>query len=155
MLQTAFWTASSLRSAHSFEEILISANDASLNFGLAPLRLRRDIAMLGLLHKVRLGLAHPCFSHLFLSCPNAEPRYLTKSITRRHHKQLIDKCGGQQPGYLGRSFFCFVRVYNALSQEVDCSTVSSCRSSLTQLAKAACKADADNWDCTFSSFWRR
>ena len=40
-------------------ELGISEVDALLNFRLAPLPSRRDMAMLGVLHKVTLGLAPP------------------------------------------------------------------------------------------------
>ena len=43
----------------------LSAESAFVDFKMPPLCLRRDIAILGLLHKVVLGIAHPEFAELF------------------------------------------------------------------------------------------
>ena len=40
-------------------ELGISENDALLHFNLAPLHTRRDIAMLGVIHRAAIGRAHP------------------------------------------------------------------------------------------------
>lgn len=136
-------------------ELQITAKDSFLNFGLAPLQLRRDIAMLGLLHKVVLGQAHSGFSSLFPPCPSDPPRYFTRLQARKHSRQLLDRCDGRQPGYLGRSLFGLVRVYNSLPQEaVEKSSVSSFQTFLTKIAKSKCENDSDNWEHVFSSPWR-
>ena len=41
---------------------------ALMEFNLAPLRTRRDIAMLGMLHRAKLGLGPPQFRELFKPC---------------------------------------------------------------------------------------
>ena len=136
-------------------EVQITMKDSFLKFRLAPLQLRRNIAMLGLLHKVILGEAHSCFSELFPRCPSEPPRYYTRFQARKHNKQLVDRCDGRQPDYLSRSLFGLVRVYNGLPQEaVDCTSISSFQSFLTKVAKSKCEADSDNWEAVFSSPWR-
>ena len=46
-------------------EIGLSEDVAFMEFNVAPLGLRRDIGMLGLLFKIATGQAHPAFSDLF------------------------------------------------------------------------------------------
>ena len=47
------------------QQIGLTENDAFLDFNLAPLRLRRDIAILGFLHKANLGRCHPSIRKFF------------------------------------------------------------------------------------------
>ena len=43
--------------------------DALIRFNVAPLRVRRDIGVLGVLWKISHGQAHPCFNELFEQAP--------------------------------------------------------------------------------------
>ena len=47
------------------QELGLTEEDAFLKLNQAPLELKRDIAALGLLHKIQLGEAHPDFDALF------------------------------------------------------------------------------------------
>ena len=52
------------RAQESFlDEISVSAKTALLDFNLAPLVARRDIAMLCLLHRTQIGTAPTCLSN--------------------------------------------------------------------------------------------
>ena len=111
-----------------FPETQFSVKYDFLTFGLAPVSPEKDIAMLGLFHKISLGLAHPGFSQLFPRAPPQGHRYFSRFVARQHNKQIQDKCDGRQLGYLGR---CLVRVHNALPQEVvACGCVSAFQSRL-------------------------
>ena len=52
---------------HFLRDIGLTEETAFLLYNMAPLKLRRDIGALGLLHKIQLGDAHPDFGNLFAS----------------------------------------------------------------------------------------
>ena len=59
-------------------------------FGLAPLEVRRQIAMLGLIHRCVLGLGPSHFQKFFRPCSGQPQPYETRAIVRRHPRQLVD-----------------------------------------------------------------
>ena len=59
----------------------LSDEDALLHFNLAPLETRRDIAMLGLIHRSVLGCGPRHFANMFLPSP--------PSVSQKHDKQLL------------------------------------------------------------------
>jgi len=98
---------------HFLHELDISEEDAFLNYNFAPPSLRRDIGILGLLHKRVLGKAHPVYqkllpfhSEVFGSLNPAQYRFQlyghSREVSRQHN--LFD-----------RSIFAMVYVYNRLS----------------------------------------
>ena len=122
---------------------------AFLNYNLAPPTLRRDISLLGLLHKINLGLTHSDFNELF---PRASPTHLhaTRLSERRHNRQLRELCDGTQTDQLNRSLFALVRIYNLLPQTiVNAKTVTHFQTLLTRTAKNYANHD-DNFATFFS-----
>ena len=133
-------------------ELELSKEDAFLLHNLAPLALRRDVAMLGLLHKCNLGNAHPRLQELFPRAPPKEAAYYsTRHSERRHSKQLLERCTGRFLELTRRSAFGLVRVYNFLPEDtVNAETVTGFQSALTELARAACGKGHDDWEKLFS-----
>ena len=125
----------------------LSQEEAFLQHNLAPLALRRDVAMLGLLHKCNLGLAHDLLKALFLPAPATQnPAHLTRSVGKRHGKQLLERCTGKFLETTRRSVFGLVRVYNFLPQNVvETTSVKSLQAALTKLAREACEKGSNNW----------
>ena len=87
-----------------------------MEFNFAPPKLRRNIAILGLLHKRVLGLCHPSFDRLL-------PWYTSRFDAPRghgHNKQLyghwaeISHC----QGLFNRSIVAMTDIYDNLSQHV-------------------------------------
>ena len=118
---------------------------------MAPLNLRRDIAMMGLLHKVTIPTAHPHLLALFPPSATPSHPHATRLSTRRHNKQLHEHCDGQHTEQMSRSLFALVNLYNLLPQHViDAPTITSFQSMLTNAARTQCKNNANNWDQTFS-----
>ena len=79
----------------------MTAEDALMKFNLAPLRMRRDIAMLGMLHRSALGHGPPQLRELFRRAPGGY--------------QLLDpysRC--QRTPLIKRSGWGLIRVYNRL-----------------------------------------
>ena len=106
---------------HFLRELGIDATEAFVFFNFAPPGLRRDIGVLGLLHKRVLGLSHPVFQKLL-------PFHMEVFGTRghgRHNKQLYGHLHSAnfQMALFCRSIFAMPYVYNRLPQEVvDCAT---------------------------------
>jgi len=131
-LQTTF--------VHNFN---LSVEDAFLHFNLAPLSLRRDIAMLGFIHKSNLPDAHEDMLHLFPHMP------FTHSAC--HDKQLwnlISITAGCTfyPEMAKRSLFQLVYVYNALPQHVvDNVEISLFQQALTDISRMKLTQDHSDW----------
>ena len=116
-----------------------------LDFNFAPPCLRRDIGMLGFLHKRVLGQCHVAIQRLL---PFIDPAPLW------HNKQLdthMLECVAR-PILFNRSLFGMVAVYNRLSQEmVDFDSVQKFQTNLTRLAKVKCAAGSSRWQQMFRS----
>lgn len=82
----------------------LSASEAFLVYNLAPLQLRRDIAILGVLFEVANGLAHPEFAALFPFDVRMRSWH-TRLDESRHNKQLLDLCNDSYSEMMNRSIF--------------------------------------------------
>ena len=90
--------------------------EALLHCRLAPLHTRRDMAMLGLIHRSLLGRGPPHFKKLFrLQDPGGE-RGRTRLAQARHRFQLEEFEGTQE--YVCRSVLGLIRVYNLLPVQI-------------------------------------
>ena len=123
-----------------------------VEFNLAPMSLRRDIGMLGVLLKICHGLAHPDFRVLRPNAPSRRSNIQsTRAVNRRHDLQLIDQCNGSQLAQFQRSLFGLVKVWNALPMAfVHTKSVSMFQAKLIQASKHACSADKDCWQDTYA-----
>ena len=127
----------------------VSEEEAFLNHNFAPSSLRRNIAILGLLHKRVLGQCHRSFDILL-------PWYSQRFETARgfgHNKQLYGHwCEADKHSALfDRSIFLMVDIYNNLPQYVvDASTVSNFQSFLTEMARKRCQLGNASWAKSFS-----
>ena len=97
-------------------ELCISREDALLEYNLAPLESRRDIAMLGLIHRCTLGNGPEHFRDFFK--PATTPRRNTRSGCRLHSKQLMDIRDRPFLEIERRSVLGLIRVYNRLPQDI-------------------------------------
>ena len=93
-------------------ELYISAEAAFLQHNMAPLKLRRNIGMLGLLFEILCGFAHPGFSVCFP--PAVAHRTCTRAKRMMHNLQIQDFCDGTHNDWMTRSLFGFVRMFNRL-----------------------------------------
>ena len=132
-------------------ELGISAEYAFEEYKFAPPKLRRNIGILGLLHKRVLGLCHPSFERLlpWYSSRFEPSRGHAHNKTLYGHNCEVSHC----QGLFSRSIFAMVDIYNQLPQHaVDCSSVSDFQSYLNQVALTRCKQGDVKW---MSSFCRR
>jgi len=137
------------RLATSFVHALnIEVDVAFLQFNLAPLALRRDIAMLGFLHKCNLPHAHPHIRELFPPMGRA-----TRSTHSRAMWNILNFETGPtfHSEVLSRSIFHLTHVYNALPQHIaNINDISQFQHALTHLARHKCIQHHANWQ-TFLS----
>jgi len=130
-------------------EIGISAVRGFLEFNFAPPSLRRDIGILGLLHKRVLNKCHPSFQRLL---PYYAERF-AEPTGQGHTKKLYGHWVeiSSHRALFNRSIFAMVDIYNALPQYiVDNATVSEFQSDLTQLAREKGEQGDAAWASTFS-----
>ena len=134
-------------------QIEVSALDAFLSYNLAPLRLRRNIAMLGVLYKVSHGIAPAALAGLFKTYGRgALSSHGFVPAERFHSYALHDPIEPSHPVIIKRSLFGMVRVYNRLPQAlVQLKTTQAFQRGLQQRAKRAATDLLDDWHLMFSS----
>jgi hypothetical protein len=130
-------------------EIHVNAERAFMEFNFAPPSLRRNIGILGLLHKRVLGKCHPSFQRLL---PFYSERF-SESTGHGHTKKLYGhwvEISSHRALY-NRSIFAMVDIYNALPQYIaDIHNVSEFQSGLTQLVRNRCQQGDVAWASSFS-----
>ena len=131
------------------QEIGVSEGDAFLEHNFAPPSLRRNIGILGLLHKRVLGEAHSIYQRLMpffqdgfgYLRPNEHNRQLYGHVLEIHYQREL---------YF-RSIFGMILTYNKLSQNaVDSKNVTIFQTHLTKLARSACENGDADWKTMFS-----
>ena len=117
----------------------MSEIDALMEFSLAPLGTRRDIALLGLIHRTVLGLGPAHFKEFFkLSC----------STGRRHRFRLLDV---PTTRLTSRSALGLIAVYKLLPVWVaESLSVRVFQGKLQSLVKLRATDGCADWVSTFS-----
>ena len=125
--------------------------EALFAYNLAPLRSRRDIAMLGLIHRAVLGCGPGHFQQFFRrDLSEKKACYRTRRQKRRHDKQLVEQRGPSFSEQLRRSALGLVAVYNLLPQDmVDSPSVKVFQSQLQALLRDHASHVSD-WSDLFS-----
>ena len=124
---------------------------AFLDHNLAPPSLRRDIGLLGLLHKRVLGQCHPAYNDLLPLAPaswyQGPPAPRHNRLLNNHIHECMFHCD-----LFSRSIFGMVNIYNRLPQcFIDCETVSTFQHELTAVARRRCDIGHEHWKDCFSS----
>ena len=128
-----------------FSALQSDASTAFLEYNFAPPTLRRDIGLLGLIHKRVLGLAHPLFEELLPWSPH--PAHVGPD---RQLNDFASECKFRRM-LLQRSLFGLVGIYNLLPQYVvNCETVSLFQKELTRIARKSCEDGSDSWTNMFA-----
>ena len=126
-------------------QLNVSEEDAVCYFKLAPLRARRDIAMLGVLHRSVLKKGPPHFARFF--CLDTTP----SRVRRKHNRQLIDSRPIHRLELYSRSALSLPWVYNLLPQwVVDATTVRDFQSNLQCLMSQFLLCGGEHWPSLFS-----
>ena len=123
---------------------------AFLDRNFAPPCLRRDIGLLGFLHKRVLGQCHPAIMQIFPMAPGMG----------WHDKTLdcfMEGCIFRHALH-SRSIFGLISVYNRLPQDlVDLTSVTAFQKELTKIARDRCANNMDDWHHSFhncSRLWQ-
>ena len=121
-------------------------------FNLAPLSTRRDIAMLGLVHRTVLGKGPKHFQKFFTleeKLPHARTRLGKKR--KEHGRQLRDPRARTHLNVVRRSALGLVAVYNLLpAKVVQLQEVKDFQRALQELVKERACANCENWHLTLS-----
>ena len=122
----------------------VSEEDAFLKYNFAPTDLRRNIAVLGMIHKRLIGESHPTFEALL-------PRYADHFNTPRaigHNKQLYGHWleATAHRALFARSVFALIDIYNNLPQYVvDAKNVGHFQKMLADMTRKRCESAHADW----------
>ena len=124
-------------------ELGISPEDALFHFHLAPLACRRDMAMLGVLHRCALGRGPAHFKDFFQLASLEAPR--TRFGSRQHNRQLVDIRNRAFLEIERRNALGLIWVYNHLPGHiVDESSVKCFQSKLQSLLRERVLSGCDD-----------
>ena len=130
------------------KDMNVSAEDALMDklFNLAPLDMRRDIAMLGVMHRAVLKKGPKQLHKWFFTVnPRAKPRTRSDNSSSRV-RQVFNYVDGTQSEFLRRSAFGLTAVYNSLPEYVVLlHAVKAFQGALQCVAKRQIKNGTPNW----------
>ena len=132
--------------------INISSEEALLHFRLAPLETRRDIAMLGLVHRQVLGKGPKLLDSILRRAEPALSPPRTRLAANRHKLQLVEDLNGRHTDYLARSLLGAVWVYNLLPPRIveTSATVSELQTQCQMFVADAAAAGVPQWHLCLS-----
>ena len=131
----------------------ISEIEGLLHFNLAPLCVRRDIAILGLIHRTMLGQG-PGHFRRFFEFHERRDVHATRLASIRHNLQVVERYPLHQHELFARSPLGATRVYNVLPGWVVAATsVSKFQHHLQTIVRARAAGDRPDWKTSLS--WRR
>ena len=132
-------------------EMGMTDEDALLHFRLAPLGLRRQIGILGYLHRMNLGLATRQMTELFPLVGRRDARTHFQLRATFHDKQIHDRVHANSTDQFRRSIFGMVECYNALPQRfVDSKTVKRFQGDLQRAVMRRVSEGYDGWRDIFT-----
>ena len=127
------------------EEVLLKHN-------LVSLQTRRDVVMLGIVHRTVLKKGAPQFQQWFRPETRPQHPYRTRLQSGLHTKQIYDYSDAPQTEVLRRLCLGLVQVYNKLPQKaVDSTSVKALQAWLQTEAKKAAETGKEGWN----NLWNR
>ena len=140
------------------EHIGATEMEALFDFNLAPLASRRDIAMLGLIHRAVLNKGCQHFKEFFrLQGGTPPPGRHKMQVLEHRHGDCTDFMypGSHPPEYISRSGLGLCTVYNLLPADVveASGTVAVFQAKLQDILRSQASKAAVNWNSTFSPRW--
>ena len=131
-------------------EIGVDDITALQSFNLAPLRTRRDIAMLGVIQRAALDKGPLQLRQLFPP-ERVIGRRSGRIALARHNRQREVLLGQNDLQMMDRSAFALVRIYNRLPQHlIDTTSISVFQAKLQKIVKARAQQGDADWMDTFS-----
>ena len=140
-------------------EIGMTEFAALRDYRLAPLPSRRDMGMLGVLHKINLKSAVPQLQTLFPilgSVVEPASRQRLRNWRLLHSKQLATPVDFTSSDVLKRSLFGLVHCYNGLPQNVvDAESVKAFQRQLQSGLLKYAELGAEDWHLLYSTKWKQ
>ena len=137
----------------------MSELEALRDYRLAPLKCRRDISMLGVLHKVNLGSAPPQLQELFPRLGSVDElggKSRLRYWRKLHDRQLATPVDWASSDVLRRSLFGLVHCYNKLPQKlVAAKTVKTLQRDLQRGLLCAAERSIKDWQLLLSIGWKQ
>ena len=129
--------------------LMVSKKDALFNYNLAPLKARRDIGMLGVIHRAVLGEGPEHFRNHFFAKIN-KSQHIGRETLRRHSVQLETYRKWNFLDIVPNSILGLVDVYNLLPPfTVEAGTVKEFQGRLQGMMSQLAQNDETNWDLLF------
>jgi hypothetical protein len=129
-------------------ELGMTPVDAFMEFNFAPPSLRRNVGILGLLHKRVLGKCHPMFERLFPWLSSRFPNFRTHGHTKQLYGHWSEIMSHTSLYY--RSIFAMCDIYNNLPQNVvDADSISEFQHMLMDMVRERCTNNDDAWASSF------
>ena len=120
----------------------LSEEEALFEFNLCPLETRRDIALLGVIHRSVLGLGPVHFKTFFKLLDSTSD----KNSRNRHNKQIETHRKGKFLDIVAESILGLVDIYNLLPEcMVQTKSVKDFQTLLAQLVKTATAKCTTDW----------
>lgn len=139
--------------------VSVSELDALRLFKLAPLVSRRDITILGILHKVNLGIAPGQIAEFFppMAVQDNHPqRQRLRQYLPKHNKQLFTSASFTSSDVFLRSAFGAAMCYNSLPQPVvELKSMKAFQRCLQTAVLRCGLAGCENWHRLLSVQWKR
>ena len=127
----------------------LDSKDALFGFNLAPLTTRRDIAMLGIIHRAVLGRGPPQFRKFIFPEAFPERHVQTRLSTRSHARRVHEYLDGCQLEIAKRSMLGLTSVYNMLPEQVVAAdSVSLMQQRVQEVVRRS--SGADGWEAVLS-----
>ena len=133
------------------EEVGISPAEALVDFNLGPLNTRRDIAMMGLLHRIVHGAAPKELTELFRPVAVLPfPRCL-RNPGLVHTRLLDDPIDGTHSSMMGRSIIGLIYSFNMLPQKIVDMKLNGFQTALPNAAQQAITTQIACWNSLLRS----
>ena len=128
----------------------ISKEESLLEYRLAPLGTRRDIGMLGVIHRSVIGEGPSQFSKFFVRTA-AGSHTTGRENKRRHDKQLTTHRRGKFLDVMAHSILGLIDIYNLLPQSVvNATTLPDFQHKLQLLVVEMATRQQEGWEQVFS-----
>ena len=135
--------------ARFVRELGLSEESALMTFNLAPLQVRRDIGILGVIHRAASHNGPPQLWKFFQRISSVAAGISRRS---RHSLQVSEWSTGRDLEIMRRSALGMIRVYNLLPEEVvQEQDVKGFQTALTDLVRARIVAQDSRWKLLLSS----
>ena len=126
-------------------ELGISEIEALMHFNLAPLAVRRQIAILGVIHRCVLKKGPDHFNDWFRAT-EVHAHYRTRMSTHYHDKRVAVHLATHQPDLFRRSAFGAAPIYNVLPQwVVSAKSVHDFQKHLQKIVRIRAAIGRDDW----------